>query len=111
MLLKDKGFLERIRQGRNPIRWVQTNSSSMRCSSSMPAPSIWLDRRLSCSRCRINGNLKSVYVYSRPEWTALVTTKTSPINKVEDLKGESSWCAAPATHLSRAGVIRRWAHG
>jgi len=27
-------------------------------------------------------------VYSRPEWTALVTTKDSKINKVEDLKGK-----------------------
>jgi sulfonate transport system substrate-binding protein len=32
--------------------------------------------------------IKSVYVYSRPEWTALVTTKDSPIQKVSDLKGK-----------------------
>src|SRR5437588_519426 len=38
---------------------------------------------------RINGNpIKSVYVYSRPEWTALVTTKDSSISKVADLKGK-----------------------
>src|SRR5256884_6161038 len=38
---------------------------------------------------RINGNpIKSVYVYSRPEWTALVTTKNSKISKIEDLKGK-----------------------
>src|SRR5947199_1586191 len=37
---------------------------------------------------RINGNpIKSIYVYSRPEWTALVTAKDSPINKVADLRG------------------------
>jgi sulfonate transport system substrate-binding protein len=37
---------------------------------------------------RINGNpIKSIYVYSRPEWTALVTTKDSNIQKIADLKG------------------------
>jgi sulfonate transport system substrate-binding protein len=38
---------------------------------------------------RINGNpIKSIYVYSKPEWTALVTTKDSAITSVADLKGK-----------------------
>ena len=38
---------------------------------------------------KINGNpIKSIYVYSRPEWTALVTTKDSSIAGVADLKGK-----------------------
>jgi sulfonate transport system substrate-binding protein len=38
---------------------------------------------------KANGNpIKTIYVYSRPEWTALVVRKDSPINKVEDLKGK-----------------------
>jgi len=37
---------------------------------------------------KANGNpIKAIYVYSRPEWTALVVRKDSPITKVEDLKG------------------------
>src|SRR5262249_31699672 len=37
----------------------------------------------------INGNpIKSVYVYSQPEWTALVTRKDTSIQKIEDLKGK-----------------------
>ena len=37
----------------------------------------------------INVNpIKSVYVYSRPEWTALVTRKDSGIVRIEDLKGK-----------------------
>ena len=37
----------------------------------------------------INGNpIKSVYVYSRPEWTALVTRADTGITKVEDLKAK-----------------------
>jgi sulfonate transport system substrate-binding protein len=36
-----------------------------------------------------NGNpIKTIYVCSRPEWTALVVRKDSPIAKVEDLKGK-----------------------
>jgi sulfonate transport system substrate-binding protein len=38
---------------------------------------------------KINGNpIKSIYVYSQPEWTALVTRKDTPIQKIEDLKGK-----------------------
>jgi len=38
---------------------------------------------------KINGNpIKSIYVYSQPEWTALVTRKDSSIQKIEDLKGK-----------------------
>ena len=32
--------------------------------------------------------IKAVYIYSRPEWTALVTLKDSPIRTVPDLKGK-----------------------
>ena len=38
---------------------------------------------------KINGNpIKSIYVFSRPEWTALVTKGDSPIKTVADLKGQ-----------------------
>jgi sulfonate transport system substrate-binding protein len=38
---------------------------------------------------RINGNpIKSIYVYSRPEWTALVAGKDTGIEKIEDLAGK-----------------------
>jgi sulfonate transport system substrate-binding protein len=38
---------------------------------------------------RLNGNpIKSIYVYSHPEWTALVTRKDTGITKVADLKGK-----------------------
>ena len=38
---------------------------------------------------KINGNpIKSIYVYSKPEWTALVTRKDTNIKTVADLKGK-----------------------
>ena len=33
--------------------------------------------------------IKAIYVYSKPEWTALVTRKDSGISQVEDLKGKA----------------------
>ena len=33
--------------------------------------------------------IKSIYVYSKPEWTALVTRPDTGITKIEDLKGKS----------------------
>jgi sulfonate transport system substrate-binding protein len=90
MVLKDKGLLEKefARDGIS-IRWVQTlgsnkaleflNASSIDFGSSAGAAALV---------AKINGNpIKSIYVYSRPEWTALVT-KDPSINKIEDLKGK-----------------------
>jgi len=38
---------------------------------------------------KANGNpVKSIYVYSKPEWTALVTLKDGPIQSVADLRGK-----------------------
>jgi sulfonate transport system substrate-binding protein len=38
---------------------------------------------------KVNGNpIRTIYVYSRPEWTALVTMPDSPIKTVADLKGQ-----------------------
>ena len=38
---------------------------------------------------KVNGNpLKTIYVFSRPEWTALVTQAQSSIKTVADLKGQ-----------------------
>src|SRR5262250_1913749 len=91
MLLKDKGFLEKeFAKDGIQIRWVQTNSSS-NALQFLNAGSIDFGSTAGSAAlvARINGNpIKSIYVYSRPEWTALVTAKDSPINKVEDLRGK-----------------------
>src|SRR5258706_2551129 len=91
MLLKDKGFLEKeFAKDGIKVVWVQTNSSS-NALQFLNADSINFGSTAGSAAlvARINGNpIKSVYVYSRPEWTALVTTKDSSINKVADLKGK-----------------------
>ena len=91
MLLKDKGFLEQeLAKDRIGVRWVQTVSSA-NALQFLNAGSIEFGSTAGSAALvgRINGNpIKSVYVYSRPEWTALVTTKNSKISKIEDLKGK-----------------------
>lgn len=38
---------------------------------------------------KANGNpIRTVYIYSRPEWTALVVRKDSPLKSLSDLKGK-----------------------
>src|SRR6266516_6312292 len=91
MLLKDKGLLEKeFAKDGIKVVWVQTNSSS-NALQFLNAGSINFGSTAGSAAlvARINGNpIKSVYVYSRPEWTALVTGKDSKITSVADLKGK-----------------------
>ena len=91
MLLKDKGFLEKeFAKDGIKILWVKTVSSS-NALQFLNAGSIDFGSTAGSAAlvAKINGNpIKSIYTYSRPEWTALVTTKDSKITKVEDLRGK-----------------------
>ena len=91
MLLKEKGYLEReLAKDNIAVRWVQTVSSS-NALQFLNAGSIDFGSTAGSAAlvAKINGNpIKSVYVYSKPEWTALVTAKDSKITKVADLKGK-----------------------
>ena len=72
------------------MRWVQTLGSN-KALEFLNAGSIDFGSTAGAAALigRINGNpIKSIYVYSRPEWTALVTRKDTGIAKIEDLKGK-----------------------
>src|SRR5262249_4532885 len=91
MLLKNKGLLEKefARDG-VAIVWVQTLGSN-KALEFLNAGSIDFGSTAGSAAlvAKINGNpIKSIYVYSRPEWTALVTAKDSKIASVADLKGK-----------------------
>src|SRR5258707_13854679 len=91
MVLKDKGLLEKeFEKDGIGIRWVQSLGSN-KALEFLNAGSIDFGSTAGSAAllAKINGNpIKSTYVYSRPEWTALVTRKDSPIAKVADLKGK-----------------------
>ena len=90
MVLKDKGLLEReFQKDGIAIRWVQTLGSN-KALEFLNAGSLDFGSTAGSAAlvARINGNpIKSIYVYSRPEWTALVT-KDPAITKISDLKGK-----------------------
>ena len=91
MVLKERGLLEKeFEKDGVGIRWVQTLGSN-KALEFLNAGSIDFGSTAGAAALigRINGNpIKSIYVYSRPEWTALVTRKDTSINKIEDLKGK-----------------------
>jgi sulfonate transport system substrate-binding protein len=92
LVLKDKGLIEQeFAKDGIKIEWVLSlgsnkaleflSGSSVDFGSSAGAAALL---------AKANGNpIKSIYVYSKPEWTALVTRKDSTIQQVEDLKGKS----------------------
>src|ERR1700756_5676720 len=91
MVLKQKGLLEKeFSKDGISIVWVQSAGSN-KALEFLNAGSIDFGSTAGSAAlvARINGNpIKSIYVYSRPEWTALVTTRDSKITKVADLKGK-----------------------
>src|SRR3954451_14039566 len=91
MVLKEKQLLEKeFAKDGIAIVWVQTLGSN-KALEFLNAGSIDLGSTAGAAAlvAKINGNpIKSIYVYSRPEWTALVTGKNSGIGKIEDLKGK-----------------------
>ena len=91
MILKDKGWLEKeFEKDGIKVRWVQTLGSN-KALEFLNAGSIDFGSTAGSAAlvAKINGNpIKAIYVYSRPEWTALVTRKDSAISKIADLKGK-----------------------
>jgi sulfonate transport system substrate-binding protein len=92
LLLKNKGLLEQeFAKDRVAIRWVQTLGSN-KALEFLNAGSLDFGSTAGAAALvgRINGNpIKSIYVYSHPEWTALVVRKDSAIRSIADLKGKS----------------------
>ncbi|HEX2724993.1 MAG TPA: aliphatic sulfonate ABC transporter substrate-binding protein [Beijerinckiaceae bacterium] len=91
LVLKEKGLLEKaFEKDGITVRWVQTLGSN-KALEFLNAASIDFGSTAGSAAlvAKINGNpIKSIYVYSRPEWTALVTRANTGITKVADLKGK-----------------------
>ncbi|GGI20770.1 aliphatic sulfonate ABC transporter substrate-binding protein [Oxalicibacterium faecigallinarum] len=91
LVLKKFGWLEEALKPANiPVKWTLSQGSN-RALEYLAANSIDFGSTagLAAVLSRANGNpIKSIYVYSRPEWTALLVTKDSPIQSVAQLKGK-----------------------
>lgn len=91
LILRDQKLLENaFAKDGIGVRWVQSAGSN-KALEFLNAGSLDFGSTAGAAALigKVNGNpLKSIYVYSRPEWTALVTQATSSIKTVADLKGQ-----------------------
>ena len=92
LVLKDKGMLEKaLAKDGITVRWVQSLGSN-KALEFLNAGSLDFGSTAGAAALigKINGNpIKSIYVYSRPEWTALVTRKDTGITKVAGPQGQA----------------------
>ena len=92
LILKDQKLLEKeFADDGISIRWVQSHGSNKAIEFLNSRSADFASTAGSAALlAKINGSpINAIYVYSKPEWTALVTNKDSDIQTVEDLKGKS----------------------
>lgn len=91
LLLKDKRYLEEALAPEGiQVEWVKSLGSN-KALEFLNAKSVDFGSSAGAAAlvAKANGNpIRAVYVYSKPEWTALVTRRDSGITKIQDLKGK-----------------------
>lgn len=91
LVLKEKKFLEEeLAKDNVKVEWIHSlgSNKSLELLNSKSAD-FGSTAGVAALIGKANGNpIKSVYVYSRPEWTALVVRGDSKITRVEELKGQ-----------------------
>ena len=92
LLLKKKGWLEaELAKDGIGVRWVLSLGSNKALEFLRDGAIDFGSTAGSAAIVARAGGLpiKAIYVYSKPEWTALVTRKDSGIGRIEDLKDKS----------------------
>jgi sulfonate transport system substrate-binding protein len=91
LVLKDKGWVEEeFAKDGTKIEWVLSLGSN-KALEFLNGSVVDFGSTAGAAALLARSNdipIKAVWIYSRPEWTALVTTKDSPIQQVADLKGK-----------------------
>ena len=91
LVLKQQGWLEKdLAKQHIKVEWVLSQGSN-KALEFLNGKSIDFGSTAGAAALigRANGNpLKAIYIFSKPEWTALVTNASSPIKTVADLKGK-----------------------
>lgn len=91
LVLKRFGWLEQdLKTDNVPVKWV-LSAGSNRALEYLNSGSVDFGSTagLAAVLSKANGNpIKGIYIFSRPEWTALLVAKDSPIKSVRDLKGK-----------------------
>jgi sulfonate transport system substrate-binding protein len=89
LVIKKLGWLEEELKG-TPVKWILSQGSNRALEYlNAGALDVGSTASLSAVLAKANGNpIKSVYIYSQAEWTALVVPKDSKIQSLRDLKGK-----------------------
>lgn len=91
LVLKKFGWLEEdLKRDGIAVKWV-FSAGSNRALEYLNANSIDIGSSagLAALLAKANGNpIRTPYIFSRPEWTALVVRKDSPLRSLADLKGK-----------------------
>jgi sulfonate transport system substrate-binding protein len=91
LVLKSKGWLEEALGKRGAsVDWVLSLGSN-KANQFLQAGAVQFGSTAGSAAllARANGSpIKTVFLYSRPEWTAIVVAKDSPLKNVRDLKGK-----------------------
>ncbi|MDO5743809.1 MAG: aliphatic sulfonate ABC transporter substrate-binding protein [Micrococcaceae bacterium] len=92
LVLKEKGWLEASLKDQGvAVNWVQSAGSN-KANEALRAGAVDVGSTAGSAAllARANGSpIKTIAMYSQPEWSALVVGKDSPVKKVSDLKGKS----------------------
>lgn len=105
LLIKDKGWAEaEFKKTNTKVEWVYSASSAAALQSlNAKAIDVASSAGAPAYTARANGaSLKTIGVFSQPKWASIVVTKSSPIAKVEQLKGKKIAAASgtdPYFHL------------
>jgi sulfonate transport system substrate-binding protein len=98
LVLKDKGWAQDAFGPNTRVEWV-LSAGSNKALEYLRGRTIDIGSTAGAAALlgRANGApVQVVYIYSRPEWTALVTRADSPIHTLQDLKGKRV-AATPGT--------------
>ncbi|MGL3804467.1 aliphatic sulfonate ABC transporter substrate-binding protein [Paeniglutamicibacter sp. R2-26] len=91
LVLKEKGWLEAsLKEQGITVNWVQSAGSN-KANEALRAGAVDVGSTAGSAAllARSNGSpIKTIALYSQPEWAALVVAKDSPISSVADLKGK-----------------------
>lgn len=92
LVLKEKGWLEASLADQGvTVNWVQSAGSN-KANEALRAGAIDVGSTAGSAAllARSNGSsIKTIDIYSQPEWAALAVAKDSPIKEVSELKGKS----------------------
>lgn len=91
LVLRDKGWMEQeFAKDGIKVDWVLSLGSN-KALEFLNGDSIDFGSSAGAAALMAKANgvpIKAVYIYDKPEWTALVTLKDSPIHTVKDLRGK-----------------------